>query len=105
MDTELNWNAVSKRAKQVIEGLRGYYGQHHWTADDEKAAARMLAYCRSQAAGKRCNTTTEAAMMRFLWDHNQSLDWVFRGDLTTMITDLAASSPHRAKVVKNLPAP
>jgi hypothetical protein len=54
-----------------------------------------IAYCRRRAAGGKESAKAETEINEFLGGHGQSLDWVFLGDPTGMITALAmaAGSP------------
>jgi hypothetical protein len=86
----LDWPAIILRAEGVVDRLKKYYGSE-WSTADEEAAAGMLKHCRDH--GPEDDVTGLYAALAFFERYNQSLDWVFRGDLLTMITDAAADSP------------
>jgi hypothetical protein len=54
----------------------------------------VLKYCRNRLAGlpEDENETEFGAVVDFIEHHNQSLDWLFRGDPVTLITMMAARS-------------
>lgn len=81
---DLDWSAVASRLEQIVDILRRSYVNTGWQLD-ETAAARAIAYCRRRAAGGRSSGSAEMAIIDFVGNHGQSLDWVFCGDLGGMI--------------------
>jgi hypothetical protein len=96
--------AMLARAEQMIDVLRSCYVSEGWKLDDE-AAERTLRYFRRVAADPSLLALSPGAddadeewhaLMTFFSDHNQSLDWVFRGDPRGMICGVAAVSARGA---------
>lgn len=95
------------RAEQMIELLRSRYICDGWKLD-EAAAERVLGFFRTSV---QCPTSHESQagyedewtfVVRFVGDHDQSLDWLITGDISGMITRAASRSraaptrPHRS---------
>ena len=78
---------AAERAEQMINLLRTCHVREGWQIDDE-SAARLLAYFRDGAL----DDDRFQCVIDFCDRHNQSLDWIFRGDAGGMICQLAAHS-------------
>jgi hypothetical protein len=89
---------VLARLEKVVETLRDGAIGEGWSID-EPAAARALAYAR-RAVEKpgQVDEDGEAALINFLVDHGQSLDWVILGTPVSMIWAAAAQSARAAAV-------
>ena len=81
------------RFEQVLEALRAHYISDNFKLDEE-ATARALNYFRDRAAGKPEpeNDPEWDAALKFVYDHGQSLDWVYDGNPLVMICKLASYS-------------
>jgi hypothetical protein len=82
---------ASDRAEQLIQVLRTCHVREGWQLDEE-AADRVLAYFRDGAP----DDDRFQCVIDFCDQHNQSLDWIFRGEAGVMICQLAAQSPGSA---------
>ena len=97
-DDDLDWTTPAERIEQIIHCLTQLAVSVTVTVD-RAAAERAIAYCRGRAGGAEEDIDREVEMFDFLDAHNQSLDWVFRGDASGMICMLAkgTSTPRRKK--------
>ncbi|SRR6266545_6007815 len=78
---------VLARAEFMIDALRA----KGWLDSDERAA-RCLAYFRDRAMGKRDGREFQAAVVDFLRDNGQSLDWLLTGDVCALICRLGVAA-------------
>jgi hypothetical protein len=83
--------AVLKRFEQMIGLLRTCHICEGWRLDEE-AVARSLRYLRHLVDGGRNDAREWQALMDFLSQHGQSIDWILVGDPVGMITHAAAHS-------------
>lgn len=91
-------SAALARTEQVIAVLRSRYVRDNWMIE-ENDAEQALAYMRNYAAGKaEDDDHGNAVMVGFFGSHGQSLDWIFRGDVSGMICQLATQSTRAAVV-------
>jgi hypothetical protein len=90
--------AALARAEQMIEILRTRHVCEGWHGHglDETAAARALAYFRNWAAGGEDNVDEWMAVVKFLGDHGQSIDWIVLGDPGALISGAAGRSARAA---------
>lgn len=88
---EFDGQAILKRFEHVLDALRTHVICEGWPGPDEVAAARALKYFVQLAAGVEDDDEFQFAV-DFIYDHGQSLDWIFLGNPRVMICHLAASS-------------
>ena len=93
-ELDWDWSATADRLEVTIDCLtnRAVASEVEF---DNALAARIVAYARNRAAGGKEDTDTEAELDWFLTTHNQSFDWVFRGEVGGMICNLAAGTSSR----------
>jgi hypothetical protein len=98
-EPKIDYPAICGRLEQIIETLRTRYIREGWRFD-EKDASQALAHMRMLAKGPDEDVTdlmgenavlfSQEVVFDFLFRHGQSLDWVFRGDIGSMISRCAA---------------
>jgi hypothetical protein len=97
-----SWAATADRLEMIINTLTTCTVAETVTIA-RGAAVRAVTYCRSRAAGGKEDMDAEREMDEFIHAHGQSLDWIYRGDPTNMIIDLAAGTsshkPPRLRVI------
>ena len=85
------------RSEQSIRTLRDCYICEGWELDEE-AAERALKYFRRVAQpGPRDENRDFQFVIAFLDDHGLSSDWIFRGDVSSLIAQGAAHSPRATR--------
>jgi hypothetical protein len=92
------------RMEQIITTLATRVVAEGWHESWEsgpmpKRAAEVMAYLRARAAGKRENAAQDAAMVAFISDCGQSVDWIFDGDVGGMICRAAGAKVEKAQMV------
>jgi hypothetical protein len=88
---EIDYAASLRRLERIVTTLHNGYVCDGWSVD-EGGAEKALAYLQSRAGGAPDDDEAWAATIAFLDSHNQSLDWVFRGEPGVMICATAAHS-------------
>jgi hypothetical protein len=86
------------RFDQILEILRSRSIAEGWSLD-EVQAARARRYFDTRSTGD------EAAVVDFIGDHGQSLDWVLCGDPVSMVTMGASHSKRAVDCAKGTPDP
>jgi hypothetical protein len=76
-----------ERGALMIDALRA----PGWL-DSEERAARFLRYLERCATGKRDNAEWQEAVVDFLRDNGQSLNWLLTGDVKALICRLGVAA-------------
>ena len=92
--------AALERLEYVIDVLRTRVVKDGWSID-ETAAKRTLNYYRLRADGSPEHDIEEALSRAFIFDHGQSLDWIWMGDPVGMICKAASGSVRARRVGPN----
>lgn len=82
-------SAIVARAEEMIKTLSGSHVRQGFSLDQE-AAASMLRYC--QFGDFNGDDPGFEAVLKFCSDYNQSLDWLFCGDVGSYIAKAAAEA-------------
>jgi hypothetical protein len=95
----IDYAASLRRLEKIVTTLRQAYVSDGWSID-QAGAEKALAYLQSRAGGAPDDDGACAATIAFLDSHNQSLDWVFRGEPCMMICAAAAHSKRARSLSK-----
>lgn len=88
--------AALARAVEVVDLLRARYICDGWGVD-EPAAVRALAFCQKYAQDGTDPDDEREAAFDFFSSHGISLDWIFRGDVSSLICGLASHSKQASR--------
>ena len=91
--SEIDRKAILARAEHIVEVLSTRAIREVWSFDQARAA-RFLECLRTFDMNDG-DSREFAEILQWIWDHGQCLDWIFRGDLGSMIATLASNSPGR----------
>ena len=85
-----DWEGACERIEEIIVTLTTCYVRKGFELDRIKASG-ALTYCRCVANGAPEDDAGFQRFLDFAREYNQSIDWIIRGDMRCMITDLAAA--------------
>jgi hypothetical protein len=93
--TPAAFDGVYDRAQSLVQALRERHVCDGWKID-ETHVAEFLDYARSFPAG--AHDPIPENVLELIFDHGQSLDWLFLGDVVVHICKCAAHSPRAASL-------
>jgi hypothetical protein len=96
--TAYDANAALRRAAKIVTVLRERPVRDGWTFDEARGERFLESMCNLNP--KDGNSEEMTTVLEWVWDHGQSLEWIFRGDPSVMICRLASTVTAPTKPAK-----